>query len=304
MNNKNTLYGILTILFANPAYAALDCKVQPTCAELGYSKEVSGDCSDYVLCPFDTSYKKCLTTTSEPIDCSNYNLTICPPNGVCVSCNDGGTTKYALAGCKSGYFEDKGISCQKAYASCEAAGYFSDDTNRNCSDENWIFLTNGNVKTCLTSCECIDGYAEDEDGVCVKAYESCEAAGYFTSDENRSCDQSSSSQMVTIYDFKGQVLSCYTGCSCDHTAIDVGWANDLYLSTTCLYLPEEDAKEIVRWHKNCGLACQDEPGCTPDECIEDAVLPICRDFCDRTCGSNDSFCDAGLCFINCVDLNL
>ena len=211
MNNKNTLYGILTILFANPAYAALDCKVQPTCAELGYSKEVSGDCSDYVLCPFDTSYKKCLTTTSEPIDCSNYNLTICPPNGVCVSCNDGGTTKYALAGCKSGYFEDKGLSCYKAYASCEAAGYFSDDTNRNCSDENWIFLTNGNVKTCLTSCECIDGYVEDEDGVCVKAYESCEAAGYFTSDENRSCDQSSSSQMVTIHNFKGQELLSYSG---------------------------------------------------------------------------------------------
>ena len=48
-------------LLINPAYAALNCTEQPTCSELGYKKTLDSNCEDYILCPFDTNYKACVS---------------------------------------------------------------------------------------------------------------------------------------------------------------------------------------------------------------------------------------------------
>ena len=60
------------ILISNSAYAALNCTTQPTCEQLGYSKSVDSNCDDYILCPFDTSYKKCITGK---VDCAELGFT-------------------------------------------------------------------------------------------------------------------------------------------------------------------------------------------------------------------------------------
>lgn len=202
----------ILVMGGSDAHAALQCITQPTCTALGYSKETVADCQSYLYCPFDTSYKKCVSGTAGG-DCSKYTLTSCPSKGICISCTSGSTIKYALVGCETGYAEVAGLRCKKSYASCEDAGYFTNDTNRDCSSENFIYTTNGTPKNCYTSCTCKSGYTEDDSGNCVKVkvYASCEDAGYFSNDINRTCG----SETATIYLSNGSTKTCYTSCSCN-----------------------------------------------------------------------------------------
>ena len=59
---------LIAILFSSQA-VALNCKKQPTCEELNYSKDDDPQCAEdgYVLCPFDFSYKKCLQPDCESL---------------------------------------------------------------------------------------------------------------------------------------------------------------------------------------------------------------------------------------------
>ncbi len=61
---KSTLFTILSVVLANPAYADLNCVSQPSCDDLGYSK--TEDCPNGKLlkCPFDTTYSKCIKASS------------------------------------------------------------------------------------------------------------------------------------------------------------------------------------------------------------------------------------------------
>ena len=116
------------------------------CLALGYSKDDVVGCKHYLLCPFDTSYKACVTQ------------------------------KYADP-CEDGYVFING-ECVKVYASCEDAGwkYSSIPANMHCDASTNIYLTNGTQKTCYSACSCNDGYVENASGECVKA-DSC-PSGY------------------------------------------------------------------------------------------------------------------------------
>ena len=85
---------LMMILFSSQA-VALNCKKQPTCAELNYSKDDDPQCAEdgYVLCPFDFSYKKCLQPDCESLgftqsDKSDWckNIAACPNNPNYTAC--------------------------------------------------------------------------------------------------------------------------------------------------------------------------------------------------------------------------
>ncbi len=59
---------LIAILFSNQA-VALDCSKQPTCEELNYSKDDDPQCAEdgYILCPFDSQYKKCVNFNCESL---------------------------------------------------------------------------------------------------------------------------------------------------------------------------------------------------------------------------------------------
>lgn len=61
---------VLGIIFmVMPVNAALNCNLQPTCGELGYSLSVEDYCpSDRIIfCPFDMAYKKCLEKSCDAL---------------------------------------------------------------------------------------------------------------------------------------------------------------------------------------------------------------------------------------------
>lgn len=156
------------------------CNVTQTtvtdCATLGYVKvSKCDDGTTGVKCPFDSSYMYCPgqeESGDEEVDCSAYPLTTCPTGAICSECKNSEGVFVKVDSCESGYVEMNN-SCVRAYASCEAAGYFSDDTNRSCSGTAMIYLNNGNQQQCYTGCSCESGYAES-DNQCLPA--TCDTA--------------------------------------------------------------------------------------------------------------------------------
>lgn len=59
LNFKIALPVAILISGSGSAYATLNCTEQPTCAELGYTKDDVDNCEHYLYCPFDTNYKLC-----------------------------------------------------------------------------------------------------------------------------------------------------------------------------------------------------------------------------------------------------
>jgi len=82
---KSTLFTILSVVLANPAYADLNCVSQPSCDDLGYSK--TEDCPNGKLlkCPFDTSYTKCIKSSSTDINCTDLGFTTSDKSSWCSS---------------------------------------------------------------------------------------------------------------------------------------------------------------------------------------------------------------------------
>ena len=85
---------LIVILFSNQA-VALDCSKQPTCAELGYSTEDNQNClaDGYLICPFDSNYKKCVNFNCESLGFTNNdktswckNIAVCPGNKDYTAC--------------------------------------------------------------------------------------------------------------------------------------------------------------------------------------------------------------------------
>jgi len=105
-NQKTALYGILTFALTSPAYAALNCTVHPSCESLGYSKTSIANCADggYVLCPYDTTYKKCIQRIVHSDDpCAGFDLTAKPENAKSYECQSKTGSKYEFIGCNNGY---------------------------------------------------------------------------------------------------------------------------------------------------------------------------------------------------------
>ena len=101
MNKRYILSGVISLLLANPAYAAtLNCATPPTCKELGYTQKVS-DCSGKAVV-------RC------PLDLTNDSAVFC-------------------GGCASGYILING-TCTRAYSSCWDAGGYISESELKCSD--------------------------------------------------------------------------------------------------------------------------------------------------------------------------
>ena len=103
---KTFIYGLLGFALVNPSFADLNCIPQPTCESLGYT--LSDDCSSnqYIYCPFDTSYKKCIGQFEQGTTelCTQFTLEACPTNAKsCYKCENKNGTKYLIKECKDGY---------------------------------------------------------------------------------------------------------------------------------------------------------------------------------------------------------
>lgn len=107
------IFMILVFAPFNLAYGALNCETKPSCEELGYTLSIPSDCTDdYVLfCPFDMSYKKCITLQNS-CPSETYPLSRCPENGVCSICGNGTDLSYRLDSCTGG-FEKNGNACSR-----------------------------------------------------------------------------------------------------------------------------------------------------------------------------------------------
>lgn len=127
MNKRYVLGGVLTLLLANPAYAAFNCATPPSCASLGYDQSVS-DCEGKAIlrCPFDKN-------NNNAVWCSQL---------VC------GSGEAVING-----------ACEKVYASCkDAEEMVTKDEFKasNCLlglvDSVMVYKPNGELMECYPSC--------------------------------------------------------------------------------------------------------------------------------------------------------
>ena len=72
MNLKTIIYAMLGIMISTSVSADLNCVSQPSCQSLGYSKTETCSNGTFIYCPFDTSYKKCI---SKGINCEELGFT-------------------------------------------------------------------------------------------------------------------------------------------------------------------------------------------------------------------------------------
>ena len=110
---KPYLFGALTLLSASSALAltcandygsSAGCASNTTaagdCATLGYSQDNVDGCEHYLYCPFDTSYKRCVSADY----CYGYPLSSCPEEGAnCSSCGKDDDLKFKIDSCENGY---------------------------------------------------------------------------------------------------------------------------------------------------------------------------------------------------------
>jgi len=139
------------LLLTMPAFAALNCTAQPSCAELGYSKSNETNCESYVSCPFDTSYKACVKYGA---DCSSYTLSSCPDTAAsCSTCGNGTNVKYKVNSCKMGY-ELSGETCVDPCSHYPLATCPENVTCERCPYTNLV----GHISK-YKAVGCADGYA-------------------------------------------------------------------------------------------------------------------------------------------------
>lgn len=182
MISKNKLLSILTVLIANPAYAAMDCKTPPDCATLGFSKSNVANCASdgYMYCPFDTSYKKCVKFT---------NTLTCPDNATSCTLNVTCPTNLTYIPAVN--------SCEKTYYNCEDAGLYPTDLADNnyinyCEDGNSVYGYDGQALACYDYCE-------------ANSSASCGALGYSDS----GCSSTEIGIDVDVSLSSGDTLHCY-----------------------------------------------------------------------------------------------
>ncbi len=163
------------ILTSNNAYAALNCTTQPTCEQLGYSKSIDANCDDYILCPFDTSYKKCITGKVDCAElgftqddksewcnkivtcqtdssytlcaatenCDDFPLSKCPTGANCSSCGIGTDVSYKVDSCEEGYKLSGNTCVAKSCPSGYSTAYQSVANCGTTGSKGWILSANG-----------------------------------------------------------------------------------------------------------------------------------------------------------------
>ncbi len=163
INKKHALGSVLTLILANPAYAAINCATPPTCADLGYADTKSSCTGKWLPCPMDSTKTKglCVATSYScadmgyyrtVADCTGRPYLVCPSdetkafcdcngereefyNGKCVVCNTGkvphnGTCyidKQDLYGCGSLDMitaSEVDGRCEEAYHECSSPEFY------------------------------------------------------------------------------------------------------------------------------------------------------------------------------------
>lgn len=127
------------------------------CATLGYSTESVSGCSQYLYCPFNTSYKRCVsTTTSNTVDCTELGFTSSDKSEWCskiVKCKDNAALTLCEQNltCANNQILING-ECQPVYTSCSAAGYIAPSectAGYSCSGDVTIYTsTTGTTTNC------------------------------------------------------------------------------------------------------------------------------------------------------------
>ena len=123
-----------------------------------YKKTLDSNCEDYILCPFDTNYKACV---SEDF-CADYNLSSCPTGGNCTTCGKDNSLKYKLNSCNNGYTKS-GNTC--VVNSCPTGYSTAYQSVANCGttgSKGWTFSSSGysgnkvcgkcTAKSCCSRC--------------------------------------------------------------------------------------------------------------------------------------------------------
>lgn len=143
--SKGMLYGVLGLILAHPAYAAVDCSsgAKPSCNALGYT-ETTCSSGSYVACPYDKTKKKCIPVAPT---CEDLGFTVNDKSAWCTNIVECPTdTSYTL--CAAAFAED-----------CESAGYKELGGNDYiCEGTIEITLFNGTTATCAKGCitECTE----------------------------------------------------------------------------------------------------------------------------------------------------
>ena len=88
---------VLLGLLVSGTAEAIDCQTPPTCESLGYAKadDLGCETDGYLNCPFDTSYKKCVTHNCEKLGFTKDDKTLWCSN--IIKCN--ADTTYTLCEC-------------------------------------------------------------------------------------------------------------------------------------------------------------------------------------------------------------
>lgn len=141
------------------------------CATLGYSTDDVSGCNQYLYCPFNKSYKRCVSiTSSNAVDCTDLGFTAQDKSEWCskiVKCKDNEALTLCAQNltCASNEILING-ECKPVYTSCSAAGYFAQSectAGYTCSSEVVIYTSNtGTTTTCYKSKLpkiCYPGYA-------------------------------------------------------------------------------------------------------------------------------------------------
>ena len=196
------------VIGINNADADLQCVAQPSCAMLGYSKANVENCTGYIHCPFDTSYKKCVTLDHTDGKCTGYSLTECPPHAKCEPCGS-----YKITSCRDGY-KISGNTCICATTCTDRLT--QNDIPLNAGPIKQSCDACGAISDIITGWECNSGYVNVNDE-CKKYYDSCEDAGFVPNKpDNATC----SDQIV--YLANADALKCYSGCACNDGYVNVG----------------------------------------------------------------------------------
>lgn len=192
---------ILLGLSIGTAFAALQCGTQPSCADLGYSKASLTGCADIIYCPFDTSYKKCVTPKSADDQCGAYGLNSCPANANCDYC----ATAYKIVGCDSGYTLTNN-TCVCATSCANKISQSSIPANATATTQSCTAC--GVTSNIIVGWKCNTGYTQIG-ARCELATSDCESAGLLSQAvTNANCDSH------TIYLTNGTQKTCYSNCSC------------------------------------------------------------------------------------------
>ena len=192
--------------------ARLTCTTQPSCEALGYNRADVDNCVSYIHCPFDASYKKCITLDHTEGKCTGFTLADCPPRAKCEPCGS-----HRISTCHDGY-KISGDTCICATVCTDRLT--QKDIPLNAGPIKQSCDACGTISDVITGWSCNDGYVQIGQE-CKKHYRNCEDAEFIPEKpSNAACANH------IIYLPTGDAVKCYSGCACNDGYVNVGTDRD------------------------------------------------------------------------------